>query len=566
MYQELSETWDALTGPGGPFEITEVEVRGNRIKAFAGAPPTLRDVWLASAQFADRDYLVYQDERITYGEAHKRVASIANWLQAQGVGVGDRVAIAMRNYPEWLLSYWATVSIGAAAVGVNAWWVGPELEYGLNDSAPRVLIADTERLERALEHRDAMPPMVYVGVRIAPHCPEGVVPWSELIEHGGDLPDVNVDPDSDACIFYTSGTTGHPKGAQLTHRGCTNNIMNLAFAAGLSAAFMERMGTPVPEPGPDAPQPAGLLTTPLFHVTANNCVAHGMTINGGKLVHMYKWDALEALKLIEREKIATFTGVPTMARELIAHPEFANYDTSSLATVGGGGAQLQPDLVGKIDQSVATARPNTGYGMTETCGVITSINGDFFVDRPDSCGRILPNFDAKIIDEAGNDVTEGGVGELLVKGAPVIRGYLNRAEATAESITDGWLHTGDIARIDEDGFVYIVDRAKDMVIRGGENVYCAEVESTVYEHPGVAECTVFGVPDERLGEEVGVAIFPKEGASIDPEALRGFCRERISNHKIPRYVWLLDAPLPRNANGKFLKRELRDALDPASAA
>ena len=472
----------------------------------------------------------------------------------------------MRNYPEWLLSYWAVTSIGAAVVGVNAWWVGPELEYGLNDSAPKVLIADQERLARALEHLDALPPMTIVGVRISPSCPDGVTPWSELVDHGGDLPDVTIDPDSDACIFYTSGTTGHPKGAQLTHRGCTNNIMNLAFSAGLMAAYNERMGNPVAAPDPDGPQPAGLITTPLFHVTANNCVAHGMTLNGGKLVHMYKWDALEALKLIDREKIATFTGVPTMARELISHPDFGDYDTSTLQSVGGGGAQLQPDLVGKIDESVASARPNTGYGMTETCGVITSINGDFFVDKPESCGRILPNFEAKVVDADGNTLAQGEVGELLVRGAPVIRGYLNRADATAETITDGWLHTGDIARIDEDGFCFIVDRAKDMVLRGGENVYCAEVESTIYEHPAVAECTVFGVPDDRLGEEVGVAIFAKEGASIDPDALRGFCRERISGHKVPRYVWLLDEPLPRNANGKFLKRELRDTLDTANAA
>ncbi len=566
MYQELGEVWDAITAKGAPFEITEVEVRGQQIKAFAGAPPTLRDVWLLSAQHGDADYLIYQDERITYAEAHRRVASIANWLQAQGVEPGDRVAIAMRNYPEWLLSYWATVSIGAAVVGVNAWWVGPELEYGLNDSAPKVLIADQERLDRALEHIDALPPMKIVGVRTAPNLANEVIPWSELVDFGGELPDVSIDPDDDACIFYTSGTTGHPKGAQLTHRGCTNNIMNLAFAAGLGAALAERMGNPVPAPAEDAPPPAALVTTPLFHVTANNCVAHGMTLNGGKLVHMYKWEPHEALKLIEREKVSTFTGVPTMARELIAHPEFGNYDTSSLATVGGGGAQLQPDLVGKIDSAVATARPNTGYGMTETCGVITSISADFFVDKPESCGRVLPNFDAKLIDADGNEVAPGdGVGELCVKGAPVIRGYLNRADATAETITDGWLHTGDIARIDEDGFVYIVDRAKDMVLRGGENVYCAEVESTIYEHPAVAECTVFGVPDERLGEEVGAAIFAKEGATIDGDALRGFCRERISGHKVPRYIWLLDDPLPRNANGKFLKRDLRDTLDPANA-
>ena len=267
-----------------------------------------------------------------------------------------------------------------------------------------------------------------------------------------------------------------------------------------------------------------------------------------------------------REKITSFTGVPTMSRELVNHPDFNKYDTSSLASVGGGGAQVPPDLVGKIDSTVATARPNTGYGMTETCGVITSISADFFVAKPASAGPVLPNFDARIVDADGNDVPTGGVGELWVKGGSVIRGYLNRPDATAETITDGWLHTGDIARFDEDGFLFIVDRAKDMVIRGGENVYCAEVESTVYEHPDVAECSVFGVPDERLGEEVGVAVFLKPGAKLDAGALRAHCKALISAHKVPRYIWFLSEPLPRNANGKFLKRALRDQLNPAEAA
>jgi long-chain acyl-CoA synthetase len=280
---------------------------------------------------------------------------------------------------------------------------------------------------------------------------------------------------------------------------------------------------------------------------------------------MYKWDATEALKLIAEEKITNFTGVPTMARELVNHPDFHRYDTSSLASVGGGGAQVQPDLVDKIDDTVANARPQTGYGMTETCGVITSISADFFIDKPESCGPALPNFDTKVIDDEGNPVAEGEPGELWVKGAPVIRGYLNQPDATAESITDGWLHTGDIARIDDDGFIYIVDRVKDMVLRGGENIYCAEVESAIYEHPAVAECSVFGVADDRLGEEVGVAVFCKAGSTLDAQSLRDHCRERISGHKIPRFVWILTEPLPQNASGKFLKRQLRDTLDPAEA-
>ncbi len=566
MYQELREVWNELIADGSPFAITKVTVRGQQIRTYAAAPPTVRDLWLASAVHGERDYLVYEDERISYTQAHAQVASIANWLQDQGVGVGDRVAIAMRNYPEWLLSYWAIASIGATVVGVNAWWVGPELVYGMNDAKPKVFIADVERLTRAFEHADEMPPMKLVGVRIPGGCPAGVTEWSELTSRGGEMPDADIDPDSVACIFYTSGTTGHPKGAELTHRGCVNNAMNLGFWATCLATLNQRLGKAPPADPDNVPVAAGLLTTPLFHVTANNCVAYGTTMGGGKLVHMYKWDAGEALKIIEREKITAFTGVPTMSRELVSHPDFSKYDTSSLASVGGGGAQVPPDLVGKIDSAVATARPNTGYGMTETCGVITSISADFFVDKPASAGPVLPNFEARIVDAEGNDVPTGGVGELWVKGAPVIAGYLNRPDATAETITDGWLHTGDIARFDEDGFLFIVDRAKDMVIRGGENVYCAEVESALYEHPAVAECSVFGVADERLGEEVGAAVYLKPGESLDAEALRTYCRERISAHKVPRYLWFLSEPLPRNANGKFLKRALRDQLNPAEAA
>jgi long-chain acyl-CoA synthetase len=280
---------------------------------------------------------------------------------------------------------------------------------------------------------------------------------------------------------------------------------------------------------------------------------------------MYKWDAGEALQLIERERITAMTGVPVMARELLTHPDFDRHDTSSLASLGGGGAQLPPDLVGKIDRTVVTARPGTGYGMTETCGVITSISAQFFLDKPDSAGPALPNFDIKCVDAHGNEVPAGEPGELWVKGASVIKGYLNQPDATAETITDGWLHTGDIARIDADGFLFIVDRVKDMVLRGGENVYCAEVESALYAHPAVAECSVFGVPDDRLGEEVGAAVYCNHGKTALADELRAHCAELIARHKIPRYIWLLPEPLPRNASGKFLRKALREALEPASA-
>jgi len=491
MYQALKTVWNELTSPGQPFEITSVEVRGQSIKAYAAAPPSLREMWLASAAFADRDYLVYENERWTYSDAHRDVAAIANWMAKQGIKQGDRVAIAM-HYPEWLLLYWACVSQGIAVVGVNAWWVASELAFGLEDSAPKLLICDQERLDRFNEIKDQFPDLPVVGVRLKAPI-DGVIDFSEVLKDGGELPAASIDPDEDACIFYTSGTTGRPKGAQLTHRGCVNNVMNLAFwGTAMSHSLARANNMPPPDPSV-APIAAGLITTPLFHVTANNCMAQGTTLSGGKLVHMYRWDAGDALKIIAKERITMF-----MSRELISHPDFDKHDTSSLLTVSGGGAQVQPDLVGKIDRTVKTARPGTGYGMTETCGIITSIGGDFFVDRPDSCGPAMPNFEAKCVDAEGNEVPQGSVGELWVKGACVIKGYLNRAEATAETITDGWLHTGDVARMDEDGFIYIVDRIKDMVLRGGENIYCAEVEAVLFNLDVIKECSVFGIPDDAV--------------------------------------------------------------------
>ncbi|HMT42089.1 class I adenylate-forming enzyme family protein [Sphingorhabdus sp.] len=560
-YSELRQVRDELTGPGGPFEIVEADILGNRIRTYKNAPPSVREVWLSTVAFAERPYLIYQDERMTYAEAHAQVNAIAVWMAEQGVQPGDRVAIAMRNYPEWMLIYWACVASGVTAVGMNAWWTTEEMAFALKDSEPKILFLDAERLTRFREKPELAGSVKLVGVRLDKTEPD-ITPWSEVIAHGGEMPAVTVDPESDACIFYTSGTTGFPKGAQLTHRGCVANLFNMLYAAASSALAVERATGVAPPATP--PVPVTLVTTPLFHVTANNCAAYGVTAAGGAMVLMYRWDAGDALKIIERERVTGMSGVPIMARELINHPDFAKTDTSSLLALSGGGAQVPPDQVLKIDEAVETARPTTGYGMTETCGIITSLGGDFYVDRPDSAGPAMPVYEAKCVDDDGNEVPLGETGELWVRGAAVIKGYINRPDATAESITDGWLHTGDIARMDEDGFIYIVDRKKDMVLRGGENVYCVEVEAAIYRHPAVAECSVFGVPDDRLGEEVAAAIFLKEGETLDADSLREEMAKHVAKHKLPRFVFFVDEPLPRNASGKFLRRELRETLAPAT--
>ncbi|MHA7816631.1 MAG: class I adenylate-forming enzyme family protein [Pseudohaliea sp.] len=565
MYAELKQAWQELTSPGQLFEVTTAEVGGVPIRTYAHAPPSLREIWLGAAGHGDKEYLVYNDERMSYAEAQAITGAIAHWLAEAGVRPGDRVAIAMRNYPEWMLAYWAVTAMGAVVVGMNAWWVPQEMHYGLEDSRPKVLIADQERLQRFAGLRGDFPELTVVGVRVPHDLPDWATDWAELVNSESAMPEVTVAPDDDACIFYTSGTTGRPKGAQLTHRGCVNNIFNVAFANAVQPrALALARGDEPGEPG--SSEIRALVATPLFHVTANNCVAQVVTLVGGRLVHMYKWDPAEALRLIEREKVTTFNAVPMMAREIMMHPDFRTRDTSSLKTVGGGGAAMQPDLVGKVSETMKTARPNTGYGMTETCGIITAVSMEFFMDRPTSVGPAMPTFEARIVDPVGRELPLGDIGELVVRGAPVIKGYLNRPEATAETIVDGWLHTGDVAYMDEDGFIYLVDRAKDMVLRGGENVYCAEVENALFHHDAVAECVVFAVPDDRLGEEVGAAVHLKPGASVDAEALRSHCREHIAAFKVPRYLWFLDEPLPRNANGKFLKRELRETLKVENAA
>ena len=342
MYQEYKDTWAELIAPGADFEIAVQEVRGVPIRTYANAAQNLRDLWLSTQAFADRDYLVYEDERITYAQAHEKVGSLAHWLIAQGVQPGDRVAIAMRNYPEWMLCYWATLSVGAAVVGMNAWWVGSEMLYALEDSTPKVMIVDPERLSQLGELRKEVSSLKLLGVRF-PHEEAGVTPWADAIANPAPLPDIAIDTDDDACIFYTSGTTGKPKGAQLTHRGCVSNVWSMMFAGALQRTLAVKKG--LMEADAEPVVPSSLVTTPLFHVTANNCVAHGTTLAGGKLTHMYKWDAGVALELIEKEKITAVSGVPVMAREIISHPNFATTDTSTLLTLGGGGAQDRKSVV-----------------------------------------------------------------------------------------------------------------------------------------------------------------------------------------------------------------------------
>jgi len=557
-----------LDAPGSPLATSIAEVRGIPVKVYTTAPPNMRVMWESTAVHADKDYIVYEDERYTYTEIHEQVRKLAQYLVSQGIGRHSRVALSMRNYPEWVVGYWATVSIGAAAVGMNAWWTPSEMEYALNDSQPGVLIVDDERLER-LSQIASTPKMHVISVRTDRALPGGGARWTDVMAttDPGVLPNIEFDQDDDATIFYTSGTTGFPKGAQLTHRGSVANILNLVVM-NMASAMAEQKAiaagdVPAPTAAPaQAYPPCFMAPTPLFHVTACNCILHAATASGAKVVLMYKWEPGRALELIERERVTSFSGVPTMSREMLLHPDWNTRDTSSVQGMGGGGAALQPDLVHKIAGALKGGQPSTGYGMTETHGIITANAARLFIAKPESCGPLVPTLEGKLVDEDGNDLPAGPstIGVLCVRGSVVIKGYLNREEATADSIRDGWLNTGDIARIDEDGFVYIVDRAKDMVIRGGENVYCSEVETAIYSHDAIAEACVFGIPEERLGEEVAAVIVLRPGRSLGEKELQDFLSGTIAKHKIPTKIWFRDEPIPRNASGKFLKRELKKEL------
>lgn len=562
---DFNRAYAELTSPGAPFAWTVRDVLGIPTRIFDRAPPNMRVIWELAGAKGDAEYLVYGTERYSYGDAAARVRSLAHHLRdGHSVGRGDRVAIAMRNYPEWVLSYWAITSLGAAAVAMNSWWTGPELEFALRDSSPAVAIVDGERLERLSSSAGTL---ALIVTRHDGNLPVGASRWDDVVDVAGAparLPAAEIEPDDDVGIFYTSGTTGPPKGAQTTHRGSIHNLLNLAFVRHCgNAARARRLAVQgLPRTGEDPGPRVALLPVPLFHVTGCTCVLHPVTATGGRLVLMHHWDPAEALRIIERERVTTFTGVPALSRELLRHPAWGRTDTSSLRSMGGGGAALQPDLVVRIDTSLRHGEPVTGYGLTETTGIATAIGSEYYVAKPASVGPVVPCMEAKVVDADGGELATGRQGELLLRGPNVIKGYLNQPEATAEAIVDGWFRTGDIAEIDADGWIHIKDRAKDVVIRGGENVHCAEVEAALHELDEIAEVAVFGVPDDRLGEEVAAAVVLGSGASLTANDLTAHLAGRLARFKHPRHVWFLDEPLPRNANGKFLKRELRERLSP----
>ena len=553
MSMTFLEANTAVTGPGQIFELIDGEVRGVKMKVFKNAPAHLGQVFAGSRGHGDKTFLVYEDEIITFAQAADRIDALASLLvNTYGVKKGDRVAVAMRNFPEWVMSFAAIISVGAINVSMNSWWTEDEMDFALEDSGATVLICDQPRFDIGAASCVKKNIKVLV-VRAEKPLPTGVDKWEDVLPLGDAHPGADISPDDDATILYTSGTTGRPKGAVSTHRAIISSIM--AFSA--RNTIFQMSGTKLKDvDGPEIPT-SFILIVPLFHVTGCVPVMLSCFVAGLKLAIMYKWDPEKALEMIEREQITNFVGVPTQSWDLVNSPAFEKYDTSSLRAVGGGGAPSPTSLVGKVNDKVKNGNPQLGYGMTETNAFGPAITGSDYLSHPTSTGRASWPMVVEVRDENLKPVPTGQSGEIWFFGPMLIRGYWNRPDATAETIVDGWLRSGDLGRLDADGYVYVEDRVKDMILRAGENVYGAEVESAIYEHPAIHEAAVFGVPHERLGEEVGVAILVNDGMTLTPAELWAFLDEKIAKFKIPTQVVIMTEPLPRNAAGKFLKRELQ---------
>lgn len=559
----LAEIESVLCASGQKFETETLEIRGVPTRVWKNAPPTLHELANHARGHGERLITIYDDERISYEAWYRAVARLATELRERGIGKGDRVALAMRNLPEWPVAFFAVTVIGAICVPLNAWWTGPELAFGIANSGAKLMICDSERWERIVTHMSECPQLATIWVSRSEKQVEGAESLESIIGKPKDwvglpdmeIPEADVSADDPTTIFYTSGTTGEPKGALGSHRNLTTNIFSSAYAAARSVL---RRGEEIPPPAPKV----GLTVIPLFHVTACSAGLMGQLFTGHTIIYMHRWDPVKAFEIIEREKVNLAGGVPTIAWQMIEHPERKNFDLSSLESITYGGAPAAPELVRAIYETFG-AMPGNGWGMTETMATVTSHLGEDYLNRPESCGPPVPVSELKITDENGKELPIGQVGELWARGPQIVMGYWNRPQATAETFVDGWVRTGDLARLDEEGFCYIVDRAKDMVIRGGENIYSSEVENVLYDHPAVTDAALIGIPHKTLGEEPAAVVHLAPGATASEEELKDWIASRLAKFKVPVKIVFLDETLPRNANGKILKKDLGTLFDDA---
>ena len=544
----LAEIEAELTGPGGPFEIALESVLGVPTRVFRDRPPSLRALLEGSVGLGDAEYVVAGDRRITFAEHAGVVGSVARALRDDyGVGKGDRVAILAANCPEWIVSFWAAVSLGAIAVGLNGWWVRDEILYGLDDADPRVLVGDRKRLAR-LDGESLAVPVVEIESD-----------FERLWQHAPDagLPDDPIAEDDAATILYTSGTTGRPKGAVNTHRNIVA-LTRVQIFHGVRS-MLHGAQTRDPDEPPSPPANVSLVTTPLFHVSGLYAGVVTALATGLKTVWTEgRFDPVEVMGLIEREGVRTWGPMGTMLHRLMSHPDLDRYDLSSLTHMGSGGAPMPAALLERMQEVFPAARRSmgVGYGLTESTALATLNFGEDLLAHPGSVGTPLPTIDVEIRDADGKPVGDGVEGEIHLRGPLVMKEYWRKPDATREALSpDRWLRTGDVGRLDE-GRLTIASRKRDLILRGGENVYPAEIEHCLERHAAVAEAAVVGVEHPELGQEVKAIVVPEPGATPEIEELRDWVAGRLAYFKVPAHWELRAAPLPRNATGKVLKQVL----------
>jgi len=543
-----------LTGPGSPFELQVEEVRGVPTRNFVQRPRSMREFLARAAAHGDAEFLVQGDRRVTYADFARLVWGTAARLRDQGLRRGDRLALLGYNSIDYLALVFAAASIGVVTVALNGWWVEDELEYALRDSGARVLVVDARLLPRVAGLVGRVATLERVFCRSAGAPPAGTRPAAELMDTSDVVPTDPVDEDDAFVILYTSGTTGRPKGCITTHRGTITQVMGILLN-GMTAAML---GEPSPLPSGGG-QAVALMTAPLFHVAGvHTGICTAMSAGAKVVMHEGRFDAERVLALIERERVTTWSAIPTMLHRVVHSPSVRAHDLSSLVRISFGGAPTAPETMA-LARAVLPVAPSltNGYGLTETHGIVMLCGGEDLKDNPTSVGRPMAFFDVRLVDESGRDVPDGALGEVLLRSPTVTPGYWNRPEATAEAIRDGWLHTGDIAMRDAHGLYHIVDRAKDMIIRGGENVYCVEIENCLVTHPEIDEAAIIGTADAELGERVKAVVRRVPGSTLTADAVRTHVAARLAAFKVPDVVEFRDEPLPRSPAGKILKNALR---------
>lgn len=552
-----------LTGPGGMFELTTTEADGRPMKVYKSRLPHLRAiVEIFGVAHADKEFIVYGDRRLTYGEFLAEANSVSAGLAAVGVGKGDRVAVLSQNNPEWCSTFWATVGRGAILVGLNGWWNADEIRYGLQHSGAKVLVADAKRFDRIAGDLQGLPALEHVYLTDADpsdyEAPDGgpqLHSYGELLgDTSAGFPEVEIAEDDPAVIFYTSGTTGRPKGAVSTHANMIANLQNTVFTLTLGT-----LSNPDAAGAAGSGQPVSLLTSPLFHVSGCHSTLVVGFMGGMKLVIPEgRFDPEQAFRLIQDEGVKIWATVPTMIWRATEHSSRGDFDLSSVVSVAFGGSPSADELQRRIRETFPNVKATSNaYGLTESSSAATVLSVGAEATRADSVGLPMPVAEIAIADGEGGHLPPGRTGEVLIRGPIVMAGYWEDPEATAETIRDGWLHTGDIGHLDADGYLYITDRAKDMLIRGGENVYCVEIENRLVEHPEIADAAVIGVPHPELGEEVKAVIESVPGSELTDDEVRGWVRGALAEFKVPTYVERWPEKLPRNASGKLLKNVLR---------